>query len=80
MKRQIRTSEIAPMATRMMNAENSFIDAVKEQFGFSEAEAVKILSVFKSHKVVKISANSNNFTLTHGAYWERYVMENALAA
>jgi len=67
------------MAIRLVNAENSFINAVQEQFGFTEKEAEKILSVFKKHKVVKISVNSGGFTLTHGIYWAKDVMQNALA-
>jgi len=67
------------IAQRIVNAENNFLNAVSEQFGFSPEEALTILNVFKKYKIIKIDAIGGQFTLSHGAYWDKEVMNNALA-
>lgn len=66
------------MATRLTNAENSFIEAVQEQFGKSEAEAEIILTVFQDLKIFKTSPLSSNFKLADGDLWSLEAMNNAL--
>jgi len=61
---------------RINNGMNRFIEAVKDQFGFSEEEANRIMRAFIRHKIVKFQ--NNQFNLTHGAYWEKPVMQRAL--
>ncbi len=68
------------MAIRIVNAENSFINAVQEQFNKTEAEAKIILEVFKREKVVKIDPVLGQFRLISGLFWEADVMDNALVA
>lgn len=67
------------MTIRAVNAENSFINAVQEQFGKTEEEAGIILTVFKREKVVKIDPVLGQFFLVSGLFWEANVMDNALA-
>ena len=66
------------IAQRIVNAENSMIDEIVEQFGFSENEAEKILKVFKKAKAVKLDVYMGRYELTHGAFWCKEVMKNAL--
>ena len=58
-----------------MNAKES----IKEQFGFTDAEARHIYDVFIKEKVLLIDKHTGQFTLSHGAFWDKQVMLNALA-
>lgn len=69
--------ELRPIAQRIVNAENSFVLAVQEQFGKTEAEAEKILEVFKAEKIV-ILETTGQFSLSDGIFWDAQVMDNAL--
>jgi hypothetical protein len=66
------------IAQRGINAENRFIDSVKEQFKFSKFEAEKILETFKKIKAVRIDAVTGQFNLTNGAFWDKGVMTDAI--
>lgn len=68
------------IAQRTVNAENSFVQSVMEQFGKTENEAQQVLTVFKQCKAVKIDAVTGQFALTHGAFWDIEVINNALSA
>lgn len=71
-------TEFKVIAQRLANAEDRFMAAVQEQFGKTEAEAAKILAVFKDHKIVKLDAITGQFTLSQGIFWDSVVMDNAL--
>jgi hypothetical protein len=64
---------------RGANAQISFVEMVQEQFGFTKTEAGKIWTVYRKCKVVKIDWATGRFQVTHGAYWEKEPMVNALA-
>jgi hypothetical protein len=66
-------------ATRMVNAENAFIDGLMTAAGISRADAVKVLAVYRKAKVVKMDAIGGQISVKHGAFWERDVIRNALA-
>lgn len=66
------------MMARYASGEKRFIDSVIDQFGFTQKEAEIILVVFKKVKAVKISHHIGQFTLTHGAFWDREVMQRAI--
>lgn len=66
------------MAQRIVNAENTFVESIVEQFGKTEAQARHILQVFVSAKAVKLDAVQGRYMLTSGAYWEAHVMDTAL--
>lgn len=67
------------IAQRMVNADQSFIDSVIEQFGFSREDAVKILNKYKDLKVVSTDVVGGQFNLKDGRFWDKEVMENAIA-
>lgn len=66
------------MAMRTINAENIFILNIVEQFKKTHLEAGKILEVFKNVKAVKLDSVNGRYVLTHGAYWDKPVIDNAL--
>jgi hypothetical protein len=70
--------EIRGLAIRYQNAETSFINDVMEQFNFTEKEATKILQVYKKVKAVKIDPLGGRAILSHGAFWDKEVMQRAL--
>ncbi len=68
------------IAKRWVDAENSFKADIVEQFGFTVEEANTIFQVYLSKKVkaIKYSNGSGKYQLTHGAFWEKKTMQNAL--
>jgi hypothetical protein len=66
------------IATRITNAENSFISNAIELHGFTEAQAKEILAVYKKAKVIKICPLTGQYTLKHGVFAEADIMKNAL--
>lgn len=71
-------TEMHPMLQRMETAWTEFTGNIIEQFGFTQAQADEILRVYRVVKAVKYDAAMGRYNLTHGAYWDRVPMENAL--
>lgn len=69
---------ISDMMIRQQNGINSFLTSVQEQFGKTEAEAIHIYNVFLGEKIVKIDPVMGQFEISHGAFWDRDVMDRAL--
>ena len=72
------TVEMRPMLKRMEDAWTNFTGDIVEQFGFTQEQADEILRVYRLVKAVKYDAAMGKYNLTHGAFWERIPMENAL--
>lgn len=67
------------MAQREINAGNSFVASVIEAFGTTREQAEKVLLVFRKAKAVKLQRAIGVYNLTHGAFWDRDVIERAIA-
>lgn len=72
------TVEMRPMLKRMEDAWTNFTGDIVEQFGFTQEQADEILRVYRVVKAVRYDASMGKYNLTHGAFWERSPMENAL--
>jgi len=66
------------MAQRTINAQDSFIQNVMDQFGKTKEESLKVLKMFIKAKAVKLDAIHGKYNLTHGMYWNAQVIENAI--
>ena len=66
------------MAQRIFNADAEFVDSVKEQFGFTDKQANKILTVYIKVKAVKLDPIGGRYNLTHGSFWEAEPMRRAI--
>lgn len=67
------------MAQRISNAENSFIAWVRETAGLDEASALRVLAIYRKHKLVKIDPVMGQFELKHGAFADAAVLRRAAA-
>lgn len=63
---------------RQMNAVDSFVDSVMDQFGFSQDEARKIWEVYFKNRIVKTDATMGQYKLADGRFWDKEVMRRAL--
>lgn len=68
------------VATRIDSAHDEFVSNVVEQFGCTQAEAEKVLQVYRKAKAVRLDAVSGVYRLTHGAFWEADVIHRAIAS
>ncbi len=66
------------IATRITNAEESFIQYAMTVAPLSRAEAVHALKVYRKVKAIKIDAIGGQFTFTHGAYGDAEVLKNTI--
>lgn len=70
--------QFEPIAHRINQARIEFVNNVMEQFNKTQDEANKVLDVFIKAKAVKLNVAMGRYDLTHGAYWELSVINNAL--
>lgn len=66
------------LVTRNRNARQRFLDLVKEQFHFSDDEAVVIFDYYLQKKIIRLDNINGTFILKHGIFWDRRCMESAL--
>ncbi len=66
------------MAQRLVNAENSFIECVRRDTGFTQEQAEKVLAFYVKHKLMKLDAVDGRFYVKHGAYLDSDVLRRAL--
>jgi len=71
--------QFEPIADRISQARIEFVGSVMEQFNKTQDEANKVLDVFIKVKAVKLNVAMGRYDLTHGAYWETAVIDNALS-
>lgn len=81
MTTKITKSEAMPIATRIHNAEERFIDyaIALTDGGVTRDEAHTALGVLIKHKAVKIDVAGGQWTWTHGVFAHPLTITNALA-
>lgn len=72
-------SEFAPIAQRIVNAENAFAETIQNILGCTNDEAHAIRALYSKHKITKMDAVIGRISVKHGAYLDEEVLRNALA-
>ncbi len=72
------------MAQRLVNAENSFIECVRRDTGFTQEQAEKVLAFYVKHKLMKLDAVDGRFYVKHGPdrhkrKWKTYTASDVFA-
>ena len=62
-----------------MNVKQRFTESLKRNFGFTDAECEKIYSVYLRERILKIDCVTGQYSLAHGEFFEREVLERAIA-
>lgn len=65
------------MAQRIVNAEENFIQTIREK-GFTRDEAIKAMNTMLKLKVAKLDPIIGRISVKHGAYLESEVIHNAV--
>lgn len=68
------------IATRAANAEANFIASLVEIAGITEAEAEKVMALYRKEKLAKMDHVNGRITVKHGVFLEADVIHNAVAA
>lgn len=71
-------TSVKNLVTRNRNASQRFLDLVKEQFHFSDDEAVVIYNYYLQKKIIRLDNINGTFILKHGIFWDRRCMSSAL--
>jgi hypothetical protein len=66
------------IADRMINAIDTFLDMLEEISGCSHDEAVKVFNLYRDLKLVKLDAVIGRYSVKHGAYLDKEVIQNAI--
>lgn len=66
------------IAQRMVNAQQNFIEIIRERTSCTEAEAVKAFETLKKLRLIKLDAVGGRYTVKHGAYLEPDALRNAM--
>lgn len=67
------------ISERIVNAENNFVRSVVEIAGCTEAEAVKVMNLYRKTKIAKLDPVIGRISVKHGAFLERDVIMRAVA-
>ena len=67
------------VAQRMVNAEESFIQIIREK-GFSREEAIKAMGTMLRLKVAKLDPVNGRIDVKHGAFLDAAAIRNAVNA
>lgn len=68
------------MAQRMVTAETEFLAQLERAGDLTAEEARKVFAVYRKAKVLKNEYAVSRISVKHGAFWDRAVIRNALAA
>lgn len=66
------------MATRIVHAEDNFIEALMKLGNITKADAEKVYRVYQKLKVVKVDAVGGAINVTHGGFLDRSVIKRAV--
>lgn len=66
------------IAQRMVNAQQDFIEIVRERISCTEAEAMKAFETLTKLRLIKLDAVGGRYTVKHGAYLEPDALRNAI--
>ena len=67
------------VASRMVAAENNFVEVLMNFGEISKSDAEKVLAVYRNLKLVKMDAVIGVMSVKHGAYLDKATIANALA-
>lgn len=73
-------SEFAPIAQRIVNAQNNFVANIQNIANCTEAEAEKVLAVYRKAKVLKNDFVNGRIDVKHGAFLDAKTIRNAIAS
>ena len=71
-------SGLRAMATRLVHAEESFVDFVCTSTECTRDAAILVLGYYKKHKLVKFSAVNGDFSVKHGALLDASALSRCL--
>ena len=66
------------MATRIVNAETSFVATLQEISGCTENQAHAVMAFYLKNKLAKMSVGIGSISVTHGAYLDADVIRRAI--
>lgn len=72
------TNAYREIATRIVNAEESFVGYVTTAIGCTSDEANRVLGYYRKHKLVKVDAVSGTWAVKHGGFLDVDVLRNAV--
>ena len=73
------TQHYKEIAQRLVNAENSFIACMDDDYDLTENQARAVFNLYKQEKILKIDAVMGSWSVKHGAFLDKQTIKNAVA-
>lgn len=73
------TQHYKEIAQRLVNAENSFIACMEDEYNLTEDQARAVFNLYKQEKILKIDAVMGSWSVKHGAFLDKQTIKNAVA-
>lgn len=66
------------IATRIVNAENTFIAMIQKETGCNAETAEKVMALYLKEKLAKLHPNIGRIQVSHGAFLDADVLKRAV--
>ena len=73
------TQHYKEIAQRLVNAENSFIACMEDEYNLTEEQARSVFNLYKQEKILKVDAVMGSWSVKHGAFLDKSTIQNAVA-
>jgi len=73
------TQHYHDIAQRIVNAENSFIACMEDDYNLTEDQALAVFNLYKKEKILKVDAVMGSWSVKHGAFLDEQTIKNAVA-
>lgn len=66
------------VADKMVNAEKSFIETIRNISKCTEEQATKVFKIYLKEKIIKRDLQMGKYNVKHGAFLDKEVIQNAI--
>ena len=72
------TQHYRDIAQRIVNAENSFIACMEDDYDLTEDQALAVFNLYKKEKILKVDSVMGSWSVKHGAFLDKSTIQNAV--
>ena len=73
------TQHYNEIAQRLVNAANSFIACMEDDYDLTEDQSRAVFNLYKQEKILKVDAVMGSWSVKHGAFLDKQTIKNAVA-
>jgi len=74
----VSTKHYQDIAQRIVNAENSFVACMEDDYDLTEDQALAVFNLYRKEKILKVDAVMGSWSVKHGAFLDKTTIQNAV--